>query len=588
MIACPLSLLNAHETERKAPYEPHAVQAALRALLPHIAPLCGLVDWVHGDATPDMQFAHALGEEIMGRGVLSVKMLYQEYTPLNNTHACDTKGSVPIVGGIDSEFARKLSCQEVADTATLLVLFKSRHPAQDSKTSVSIRIKRIGWEGVSLEIRPVKGRWVQKMAKTLGCGNMLDTMFDLSATRTPYLTGYAQLTRLFRTVEEWSLRKHVVVKPMLTWSVVPYHIAKLLAAYMNKHMRLHVLGAATNTGTPIRDLTFSRVAYTTTCGGDCLAKLSAILHPGNGLCWCGIHPRCGECATASDTDTKSVRIDIQCCGRIPFRNKITGSYKCGAHPMTTTQCYHTPNQEAALCTEGLSVTIHCIHERELSIEELAAKQYESYVPDYCLPVEERTKWTETCISIIPDENERHLLGALLNASIRTHNMLVAYHNKYIDVKDGDQVQSTSETAGQLRRDMKHEAFFLKASLAQTHTVTNGAEHSDEVCELGEEKMKMFDEQVCELLRERKLWTSIPKSTLWAAGNVKKRRYRTREEAARLGRSASVLARAVVSKNASMRQFSSTKSGLGGSTPAKLPPLYRRLAPVQIQTDKKSE
>ena len=216
----------------------------------------------------------------------------------------------------------------------------------------------------------------------------------------------------------------------------------------------------------------------------------------------------------------------------------------------------------------MSVTVNCIHERDQTIEELAAAQYQQYTPQFSRSIEKRTKWTETSIPIVPDEHEQKLLGAVLNAAIRAHNTLAFYRIQNLETQNPD------ETVCSIRQDMARETFFLKTAL-KADTVSES--------EPSEDDMKTHDDQVCELLRERKLWTSIPQNALWEAGGIKKRRFKTIAQAARLRSSASVLAQAVVTNKAKMRRFSSTKST--GSVPATFPPLYCRLMPVQVQTEK---
>jgi hypothetical protein len=235
----------------------------------------------------------------------------------------------------------------------------------------------------------------------------------------------------------------------------------------------------------MRDLTFGRVEYQTNVSNiGCLAKLTAAVHPSNGTCWCGIYPRCDECAEPKPDDQKSVNIDVRCCGRTPYRF-ADGTYHCPVHAKTA-EYYHPLNQQHAICTAELLVTVNCIHQRYQTTEEIASEIGQKYIPEYQRPLDQRKKWTETRVAFAcSNEHERNLLVALLNASIRMHNMLAAYGAESGGGAD------MSELAERIRVEVIREAAFLKAAITpeapstSDSVSTTDTDTVDEVVRLGE-------------------------------------------------------------------------------------------------------
>jgi hypothetical protein len=243
-------------------------------------------------------------------------------------------------------------------------------------------------------------------------------LFDLNGKRTHW-DGYATLTSLFRTVDKWDLRKHVFCKnDGFEWSVMPCYISNQLANYLGTYMRLHVIGAATNTE-PLRVLALSKVTFnmfnTKPSDLGCRCNLRATVHAGNGVCWCGTHPPHTARQPPKDDDEKSVRIDVRCCGR-SLRRAPDGSYTCGVHKRTTL-LYHPNEQSCAMCAEDLVVTVRCVHTHATPPVESAG--YKS----------QRTEWTNTEIVLKPDKHERNLVCTVLNSAVRTHNLLAKHYRQ---------------------------------------------------------------------------------------------------------------------------------------------------------------
>lgn len=566
MLAKPISQLNPHALCGSVLCPPKEFVDDVKKLISELANEGAVAKLLQGTADDDRSFRKKIKADL-ANGSFDAKLVFSQFESIDEKER--TEDSVPLSGGIDQSWARPLSEEEIQRSATVIITLQTFHP-KHSTAKPSIRMSVADEDNVHFETRPVKGPWkTEKVAAPCTeLKGLMQRVFAVDVNRTVFATGCDKLNPLFTSIPKWRPEQHVVVDKDTGWSLMPHYISKPLVSIVSTYVRPQVVGIAAMGGVdahPPKDLVANRVTFRTQ---DTTQPQRAVLalevHQCSGVCWCGVHPRCcsKDDLAKGPMETK-VKIEILCCGRkvIPDGTKFV----CWLHNATT-RVYDPPGDECAVCMEDLSIVVKCTHSEQLSNDELATG---------CLP----NSWVTTKFAIQVNAIETILLGHVLCAAARTHDMLQLAVRALNAGKEKDNVVAS------LRWHMGRAGRDLLSKLGVTQETGSAfgdasKKELDEIEELTDDSLYNHDREVVELLRSGNVWLQLKPGQVYKSAGIRKTTQKTPLKLEQLGRVPDLMARVAVSGQ--IKKYKASANGAPGSENVKnLPSLYRRLVPLKI-------